>query len=30
MEGKVRREIKKGTQMNRFEGGRKPMGDEIH
>lgn len=30
MEGKVRREIKKGTQMNSLEGGRKQMVDEIH
>lgn len=30
MEGKVRKELKKGTQMNSLEGGRKQMVDEIH
>lgn len=30
MEGKVGKELKKGTQMNSLEGGRKQMVDEIH
>lgn len=30
MEGKVRKDLKKGTQMNSVEGGRKQMVGKIH